>query len=320
MSKHRGEVEQAALTWLTRVNDPAFEGWDDLEAWLAGDPLNAEVYWRMAEDEADIAELLVAAPVPVRAPAPRLAEVTPLRRPAPTRRWQPFAAAAAAVLVLGASVFAWMERPQPWSVVTAPGEQRSITLADGTEVHLDGGTRVNLDRARPRYAELDQGRLLVQVVHDERRPFSVIAGDAVLTDLGTAFDVTRLSDGVRVAVSEGVVRVDVDRQSETLRAGEGLVAVGGAIVRRPVSPEAVGAWRGGRLTYENERLAVVAEDLSRALGRPMTIDPAIAGRRFTGSLTTEGSPDALRARLALLLGVTIVDEGAGWRLQARPPA
>lgn len=327
MSKHRGEVERAALAWLVRLNDPDFIDWDGWEAWLVQDPAHAEVYWRLAEAEAGVVEAmaapssaLAAAPikgVPAGTGGARRAASPAVRRPQ-RRRWLPYAAAAAAAAVVFGGF--WAVRPQTWSVETGAGEHRTVELADGSALYLDGATRVTLDRRRPRHAVLDEGRVLVQVVHDERRPFSLVAGDAVLTDLGTAFDVTRLGDGLRVAVSEGVVRVDVQRQSVTLRAGEALQTTDGRLSRQTVAPEAVGAWRGGRLVYQDERLEVVAEDLSRALGLDITVAPEIADRRFTGSLSADGSPETLRTRLELVLDVRIVEDAGGWRMQSRSRA
>jgi transmembrane sensor len=309
MSEIDQAVEREALNWLVRVNDPGFTAWDAWEAWLAQSPDHVEAYWRLAAQEADVVEALGSEKKPMGSVS------SAARKAAPTRRyWLAAVAVAAAV----AGVWIWQERPQTWHVETAPGEQRTLELADGTRLHLDGATRVTLDRARPRYAGLDQGRLLAEVVHDARRPFSMVVGDAVLTDLGTAFDVTRLEDGLRVAVSEGVVRVDVAREAVTLRPGEGLVARQGRLTRRSVAAADVDGWREGRLVYDDERYAVVAEDLARAVGRPVRLAPELADRRFTGSISVLGSAESLRPRLEALLGVSIRSDGDVWRVNSTP--
>lgn len=305
MTISAAEIERQALAWLTRVNDPAFADWDDWQAWLAADARHAETYWRLAAREADVVETLKSAP-----PRAGRALITSPRLP-PRRA----ALAAALAGAVGLSWFAWSERPQPWLVETAPGQLRTIDLADGSQVHLAGATRLQLDRGDPRKARLEQGRALFQVVHDDRAPFRVRVGEAVLTDLGTVFDVTRLADGARVAVSEGVVRVDQQRASETLHAGQGVLASSRGLQRRNVAPEAVSGWREGRLSYTDETLAVIAQDLERTLGRPVTVAPQIAERTFSGSLSVQPQSPDLRHRLSRLLGVTIVQDGEAWRLQ-----
>src|SRR5690606_4485947 len=124
-------------------------------------------------------------------------------------------------------------------------------------------------------------------------PFRVDVGDTTLTDLGTTFDVTRLSDGARVSVSEGVVRVDQDGASATLNAGDSVLATREGLERRSMPLEDVGGWREGRLSYTNETLAVVAQDLERALNTPIRVSPSLAERRFSGSLSTRARPSEL---------------------------
>jgi transmembrane sensor len=305
------ELERQALAWLVRVNDPAFEGWSEWEAWMAADPDRAEVYWRLATLEADSVEALRAIPVPsVR--AMMSGPVRSSRTSGLPRRSA--LAAAVAVLALGGGWFAWNERPQPWVIQTAPGEIRTVTLTDGSSVSLAGGTRLTLDRKDPRNVTLDAGRALFEVVHDDAHPFVVEAGQATLTDLGTTFDVTRMGPDVRVAVSEGMVRVDAQDVTATLNPGEGVTATAGRLERRQVATEDVVGWREGRLSYSGETLAVVAQDLARALNRPIAVSPDVASRRFSGSLTTTDQADQ-RQRLSRLLGVSVAEDGAGWRLE-----
>jgi transmembrane sensor len=309
-------VEIEALAWLVRVNEPTFEDWDGWEAWLAEDPSHHEVYWRLASDDADISgEMAPPQPRPVSKPAASPAGVAvPMHRP-DRRRWVAVGIGMAAALV-GA---VWLGAPllQTRSFETGAGEQRSVTLADGSLVHLDGGTRLTVDRGDPRSVTLVRGRALFEVTHDDTRPFAVAVAHARVTDLGTTFEVTRLERGLRVGVSEGIVRYDGDGQSETLQAGEGLIALEGVVTRRSVSVGAVSGWRAGRLNYSRETLAVIAEDLSRELGHPIVVDPEIAGHVFSGSVLTQEGED-LKSRMELLLGVRITVEGETWRLQARP--
>ncbi len=306
------ELQDRALDWLVRVNDPAFDDWAGWDAWMAADARHAEAYWHLAEAEAEAVDVLTAAP----APTVRRVMTGPNSRRGGFRLPRRSALAAAfAVLALGGGWFAWNERPQPWVIQTAPGEMRTVSLSDGSTVFLAGATRLTLDRRAPRSVSLDAGQALFEVTHDTAHPFIVEAGNATLTDLGTTFDVTRVGGEVRVSVSEGIVRVDVEDATATLNAGDGVIAAAGRLERRSVAPEDVGGWRQGRLSYSGERLAVVAQDLERALNRPMSVSPALASRRFSGSLTTTADPAEQRERLSRLLGVSVAEEGRGWRLE-----
>lgn len=300
------EIERAALSWLVAVNDPAFEAWDEWDRWMAADPRHTEAYWRLAEADAEVVEALASAPA-------RTGAV--VRRPRSLVSRRQAMAAGVAVVMLGAGWFGWSTRSQPWSIETAPGEHRIIMLDDGSRVSMDGGTRLTLDRRSPRDVSLQSGRALFEVVHDDRHPFRVDVGEVQLIDLGTVFDVTRLSDGARVSVSEGIVRVDQGSASATLNPGDSLLAGHKGFERRTIAVEDMAGWREGRLAYSNERLEIVAQDLERALGRPVSMAPVLSGRRFSGSLSTQGNTADLRMRLSRLLDVRIVEDSEGWRIE-----
>lgn len=300
-------IERDALDWLVRVNDPEFDQWDAWDAWLEADARHAETYWRLAEAEDDAVEALKAAP----------RRILPIVRAKPGLAFprRAMIAAAMGVLALGVAWIGWSGRPQPWLVETAPGEHRTIILSDGSQVVLDGGTRLAMDHRKPREVTLEAGRALFEVEHDDAHPFLVQVGDATLTDLGTIFDVTRLQDGARVSVSEGSVQVDAGAARTILNPGDSVVAGPRGLERGSVTPEDVDSWRAGRLSWNDERMAVVAQDLSRALNRPIEVAPTLTNRRFSGSLTTTASPTDQKRRLELLLGVRITEEGDGWRLE-----
>ena len=308
MSAKDNQIDRSALGWLVQINDPAFSDWEAWDVWMAADPRHQAAYWRLAETEADAVEALSSAPRQSAAARPGRAAALP-RRAA-------IAAALAVMAVGGAVWWAAVPRAQPWTLETAPGKQRTVTLPDGSVVILDGGTRLALDRRAPRAVDLETGRALFRVTHDAARPFTVAAGEATLTDLGTVFDVTRLQGGARISVAEGQVRVDQDGASETLNPGDGVVATRRGLERRQIASEDVSGWTAGRLAYSGEPLPVVAEDLARALNRPIIVSPQLAGRRFSGSLATASAGDA--RRLEAVLGVTIVADGDTWRLEPPP--
>ena len=306
MSQTNMLIAQEALHWLVRVNDPAFADWDGWNAWMSADAQNAATYWRLASAEQDAVELMKSRP----------AQAGPAARPARIVSRRGFAIAAGIAVVVG-GVFGWSQTSRPWTIETALGELRTVDLPDGSQVVLDGGTRLNLDRRRPRQVELEAGRALFYVVHDATRPFKVAVNGAMLTDLGTVFDVTHLSNGSRISVTEGRVQIKASTGEAVLNAGDGALVTPTGVERRTISVAAVSDWREGRLTYSDERLAVVAQDLSRVTGRPVSISKALANRRFTGSVMVRGPADTLEQRLGVVLDVQVEAHDLGWRLEPR---
>src|SRR3546814_8307659 len=127
---------------------------------------------------------------------------------------------------------------------------------------------------------------MFHVVHRERDPFVVETGGVKIVDLGTAFNVVRRDRQTSVAVSEGIVLYNPERDNVRLVAGKGIEARDGdrdPPVVRDVDVAHVGGWRRGLLVYNGTTLAVVAEDLKRTEGMQVSIGPDATGRSFRGA-------------------------------------
>lgn len=297
MDERRAMMRDDAVKWAVAVNDPGFADWDGFTAWLEADAAHAAAYDHavLAATAAD--EGLRAAPA--RAPVIRA-------RPVARRRvvqWLGGAVAASLVAVAGVQVF--NDRAQPYAIETGAGEMRTIALADGTKVALNGGTRLMLDRAAPRIATLERGEALFTVVHSDSDPFMVRAGGAEIVDLGTVFNVVREPGETRVAVAEGLVAYNPKAEDVRLSPGQTLVDAGGELRVGRAEPGDIGGWRGGRLIYDGAPLKSVAADLARATGTPIAVAPAIAMRPFTGVIAVPKDRTGFVAGLGPLLDVQV---------------
>ena len=313
MTAATNALEQQALDWVIRLRHASADDWVAFDAWLDEDVARAEAYWRFAAADASVAEAL-SQPLPS-------AEVIPLS-PRGHRRWLLLPIAASLAIAVGiywATMHGKTPRaPQTYAIETPPGESREAMLPDGTRVALNGGTRIELDRAEPRAVRLVRGEVRFDVVHNSSDPFVVNAGDASLRDIGTVFDVTRDQAVVRVAVAEGAVLYEEKATSRRLGAGDSLIRdTSGMIQAARVDPADVGAWRERRLVYDRTRVSLVAADLARATGTTVSVDPAIASRLFSGGLRVGKDPGETIARAADLIGVQARRDGAGWRLAER---
>jgi transmembrane sensor len=302
--------DAAALDWAIRVADPAFDDWDGFTEWLEGDPARLARYDAIVAGLAEAEAGLAATPAAVIVP---VAHAVPDRR-RPDRRW--LGGAIAAMLVGGIGLGAWTQRAQPYMVETAVGRSRTVDLPDGSRVTLAGGTRIRLDHGDARVASVEAGEALFRVHHDASHPFRVRAGGVDMIDLGTVFDVSLHGGTTRVAVAEGAVMVDPGGAAVRLDPGQAAVVDGDRIVRQRIDPADVGSWRDGRLAFDDVPLADVAADLSRHLGTSVRVVPAIAGRRFRGTLYVDRLRDD-PALLGSLLGVRVRAGGSGWSLEPR---
>jgi transmembrane sensor len=304
----RNAAEARAIDWLIQQRDPAFADWDGFADWLAADPGHAEIYDAIASLDQDLDALPKASDTPVmplhRAP----------RRPS-RRAW--FGGAIAAAMVGAISLSSLGLLSDPGRIETAAGEHRTITLADGSKIEINGGSVVEIDKDRPRFARLESGEAMFHVVHRDGDPFVVETGGAKIVDLGTAFNVVRRERQTTVAVSEGVVLYNPDRDNVRVVAGKGIEARDGdrkAPTVQDVDVASVGGWRTGLLVYNDTPLAVVAEDLKRTAGMQVSIAPEAADLSFRGALIVDDDRSRTIADLAALSGTKAERQGEGWIL------
>ena len=103
---------------------------------------------------------------------------------------------------------------------TAIGEQRDQLLTDGTRLLLDTDSAVDIRfDSRERLVEVRRGRVQIEVGKDAR-PFLVRAGQAVVRDIGTTFQVSRgRGEAVQVGLIEGMVQVSLGNGADTIPDG-----------------------------------------------------------------------------------------------------
>src|SRR5204863_1747502 len=114
------------------------------------------------------------------------------------------AAATIALSILPPSVLS----PPTQSFATATAEHRSVTLADGSTLDLNAGTRLTVTLGvRERRVVMAEGEAVFDVAPDKSRPFLIAAGDRTVRVVGTRFDVRRRAGRLSVTVERGLVEV-----------------------------------------------------------------------------------------------------------------
>ncbi len=309
----RDAIEQRALVWHLRLRDADVDEWREFADWLAQDPAHNDAYEAVALRDAQLDEALAQASFPEPAPdeqsGSQVGEAAPLHR----LRW--LALAASVVLVVFLSVRFLAPGAATYAIETEPGETRTIALADGGAIVVNGGSRIVLDRKDERIAELVRGEAHFTVVHDAADPFVVTIGESRLVDIGTVFNVVRQGEDLRVAVAEGAVRYE-GMESVDLAAGQAMYRMAeGRIEVTRQRVEAIGGWVDGTLIYDRAALADIVADLTRTTGIAIELAPGLEQHRFSGVIQTHGEPTALRRRLAAVLGLTVEANEAGWTIR-----
>lgn len=187
---------------------------------------------------------------------------------------------------------------------TAPGEQQSVTLSDGSIVELASGSAIALHFTREeRRVELLAGAAYFTAASmgdGEPRPFVVEGAGGTATALGTQFLVDRLPDAVEVVVAEHEVSValagmDGPSGNVVLSPGQSVrYSQSGLGDVHEKDIEQAAAWRRGRLFFDQVSLADVVAELNRyRRGRIVIADPALASRKVSGVFETRDLDRAL---------------------------
>lgn len=191
-----------------------------------------------------------------------------------------------------------------------------LALSDGSVAVLDAGAaiRVSYDEGH-RTVELLHGRAWFQVKHGDPRPFLVEAGDGVTRDIGTAFEVEVLRDGVRTAVSEGRVEVSAAGTAVQLQAGQVAGYLhGGDVIRAADTPvAAIAAWREGDIVVERMAPADAIAEIARYHRGRVVVLGALDAGPVSGVFRAEGAAAGIQS-VAAMAGARVQALPGGWLL------
>lgn len=169
-------------------------------------------------------------------------------------------AAAAAVVVIAGLSGVFVEREINYNKVTAQtnvlevpaGQRMSVTLSDGTQVQLNGNSRIEypvIFSRKQRNVKLS-GEAFFEVKHDERHPFIVETFASKVEVLGTRFNVyaDEASEYFSTALVDGKVKVttnDETAEQVVLAPDEMVKFVNNHLVVTKVDAENLISWTEG---------------------------------------------------------------------------
>ncbi|MGO3868893.1 MAG: FecR family protein [Alcaligenes sp.] len=233
--------------------------------------------------------------------------------------WQGATLGAVAILGAGGVYIAQQDTvSHALSYTTAFGEQKTVTLPDGSEVHMNVSTELVLHyQAHRRQLTLLKGEAMFAVQSDKNRPFIVDAGQVQVEVTGTVFNVRRHAQGsVEVAVTEGSVQVSSgpwwNRQQASLTPGmlaQGSEEQAWSVQRTDVAART--AWRQGKVVFRDQTLDEVVQEMNRYLPEPIELmDEQLKRLRMAGVFNIEDAQGFLLA-LQEQLPVTVVTRSDG---------
>lgn len=304
-------VREQAAEWLLRAASADWSPDDQikLDGWLGASEFHRASYWRLEAAWHEAARLAALQPANGgTAVLRRLLSLGTLK-------------AAVATMLIGVAATAAYQAyttPAVTTYATAVGGHRTLTLPDGTVIELNTDTVVSVaNDLSQRTVWLTKGEALFEVKHDRRHPFTVIAGDHKVTDLGTKFVVRQSDHRVEVALIEGRAQFEtiggqLPARSTELLPGEVAVASGSSmsVTKMPikqVSDEL--AWRKGLLVFDGTTLADAVAEFNRYNTEKIVIrGPSLAQLRVNGTFPVHARHDFAEVTRAVF-GLRAEDKG-----------
>jgi transmembrane sensor len=307
--------------------------WADVSRLNAGD-YSTEMLIAAARD--DRAHDKVVQLIPVQTAA-----TSSISRGAPRRRPRRLPVRIAASLLAGMAVWGgYLLAHRPIEYTTAVGEQRSVSLPDGSVVFLNTNSEVRVRFGKTaRDIALLRGEARFQVAKNPQRPFIVTTAEATVRAIGTVFNVATDKESTQVAVIEGRIELrdlvandaspearpqgapdhDGASESQTRQNSHVELAAGqrAAVTAHGIEPdvgpsiEYVNAWTERRLVFRDKTVAEVVRQFNRYRQQPMVVDdPRLAGLRISGSFDPS-DPDTLIAYLGSVEAVQVLTSSDG---------
>lgn len=274
-------LDDQALAWLVRLNSGHLaeheqqEFWDWLQTSAAHQAayIRAETLWQKADI---VATLKTTQPVT-----------------SAFTLWPNWALACGIlVMVMAASFFALHTSATHYQLATAVGEQRQVTLEDGTRVILNTNSQLDVTyTGTQRVATLTRGEVYFDVQANPQRPFDVLTRFGMVRVLGTHFSVNQQPDDATITVAEGrvalgklpgdtgafaaLIELQTNQQLSLQQAyaGEAPVAL---------NAKSALAWRDRQLVFQKQKLARVVNELNRYFNSKITLaDPSLEDLEIT---------------------------------------
>lgn len=344
------QILEEASAWFVdfRSGDatPAASG--AFSEWLRRSPEHIRAYLQIAETYADVPALKHRSDFDIDtivATARAESNVHPLAAPAapaglhtaaieaPARRTETrFGLAATIFITVGAAIALMVAVYRSPIYTTQTGEQRSISLEDGSSVQLNARSLIHVRYTDElRTIELLRGQALFRVAKNAKRPFIVIAGDTRVRAVGTEFDVYKKNGNTVVTVIEGRVAVIPDKaelEHALHRPGDAeiKVAAGQQLTVSPIAapiPEAADvasatAWTQRRLIFSGTPLAQVAEEFNRYNARQIVIDSAELGSLRISGAYASTEPSSLIRFLRTQPAILVEEDDARISIRRKP--
>ncbi|SOS48782.1 conserved hypothetical protein [Tenacibaculum dicentrarchi] len=204
-----------------------------------------------------------------------------------------FKYAAAAIIILSTSFFAYfITQPQNIYIATTYGEQKEVTLSDGSVVWLNASSKISYKEGSPRTIRLE-GEAFFEVAKDKKHPFTVETPDNVIVKaLGTSFNIKSYKENdyyetvlftgkVAVSAKDSGKKNIIMLPNDKIRIQKGNKHVLKSVIKNKMNTI---SWREGKIQFKNKTFKEIATDFKNQYDLKLHFEnEKVSNIKFTGT-------------------------------------
>lgn len=176
---------------------------------------------------------------------------------------------------------------------TMKGSTGRVELADGTRIWLNSDSEFTYREGRKKQQRIGtlKGEAYFEVAHNEDSPFIVEAGNIIIRDMGTTFNIKAYAgdEYIEASLEEGKADILTTKGEKLLSLSPGEKAIyytqQDKIELRPATGDILSGWREGKFIIRDRRLEDIFNELNRWYDVKFIFEnKEIGDHRFTGSI------------------------------------
>ena len=300
MPASRQTIDEQAAEWILRVHEEGFNEALRLEfeRWQQLSPQHGAAALRMQDVIARLQSLREQS-APAKA---ALNAAFSGRKRSAQHKQAVRALLIACCLALPITLLLQSNYPEQWmaDVSTGPNDWKTLRLSDNSTITLSSTSAINVRfDGKQRLIEVLQGEVLVDVAHDNARPFIVQTAQGRMRALGTRFVVKRQPETTVLSMLQSRVAAQSANEQQTLVVDAGsqaLISNRSVELTGTIDPASINeAWRRHQLVVENEPVSQVLDEIARHRRGHIQFDrKALADLRVSAVLPLDDTDRALQ--------------------------
>jgi len=236
------------------------------------------------------------------------------RRRLKRRTW--LSVAASLLLIIGAMGYWQMsETFVMTTIATGYGQQKNITLPDGSKVVLNAKSTISYaeDWTNSEYRKVHlEGEALFEVETNKEQPLIVHTEKGEIKVLGTTFNVFQRAADLKVTLIEGKVQLKVDGNTNyNINPGEQVTFRNSTLTNAKVDVKTITAWSEGKWIFKNASVASIIVRLQYEYGWTIKVRNKEILKRKVNASILKNNPELLFEALREIYDLDIqkLDEG-----------